>query len=72
MTLYNITLKTDAPPEELEKAKADLREKGGIIRHEYSIIKGFTIEFPDDIAQTLTLESTPHVHVERDGAVETH
>ena len=31
-----------------------------------------SIEFPDDIAQTLTLESTPHVHVERDGAVETH
>lgn len=24
------------------RAKADLREKGGIIRHEYSIIKGFT------------------------------
>lgn len=31
-----------------------------------------SIEFPDDIAQALTLESTPHVHVERDGAVENH
>ena len=31
-----------------------------------------SIEFPDDIALTLNLESTPHVHVERDGEVETH
>ncbi|KAJ5960939.1 Proteinase inhibitor propeptide [Penicillium vulpinum] len=69
MPLYNITLKTDAPVEELEKAKASVREKGGVIRHEYSIIKGFTAEFPDDNVQTF--ESTEHVHVEQDGAVET-
>ncbi|KAJ5943597.1 hypothetical protein N7516_003765 [Penicillium verrucosum] len=69
MPLYNITLKTDAPVEELEKAKATAREKGGIIRHEYSIIKGFTVEFPDDNVQAF--ESTKHVHVEQDGDVTT-
>ncbi|KAJ5164078.1 Proteinase inhibitor propeptide [Penicillium coprophilum] len=69
MPLYNITLKADAPVEELEKAKDTAREKGGVIRHEYSIIKGFTVEFPDDNVQSF--ESTEHVHVEQDGAVET-
>ncbi|CDM34443.1 hypothetical protein DTO013E5_4952 [Penicillium roqueforti] len=70
MPLYNITLKTNAPVEELEKAKAFAREKGGVIRHEYSIIKGFTVEFPDDTVQTL--KSTEHVHIEQDGAVSPH
>ncbi|OQE79468.1 hypothetical protein PENNAL_c0051G11488 [Penicillium nalgiovense] len=69
MPLYNITLKADAPVKELDKAKATAKEKGGIIRHEYSIIKGFTVEFPDDTVQTF--ESTEHVHVEQDGAVNT-
>ncbi|KAJ5467610.1 Proteinase inhibitorpropeptide [Penicillium sp. IBT 31633x] len=69
MPLYNITLKADAPVDELEKAKATAIEKGGVIRHEYSIIKGFTVEFPDDSVQTF--ESTEHVHVEQDGEVTT-
>ncbi|KAF4761059.1 hypothetical protein N7455_001572 [Penicillium solitum] len=70
MPLYNITLKTDAPVEELEKAKATAREKGGVIKHEYSIIKGFTVEFPEDNVQTF--ESTKHVHVELDGGITTN
>ncbi|KAJ6008364.1 hypothetical protein N7540_012340 [Penicillium herquei] len=41
MPQYNVTLKTDAPPEELEKAKQLATEKGGVITHEYSLIKGF-------------------------------
>ncbi|EKV06465.1 hypothetical protein PDIG_69780 [Penicillium digitatum PHI26] len=69
MPLYNITLKTEAPVEELEKAKAAAKENGGVIRHEYSIIKGFTVEFPDDTVQTF--QSTKHVHVEQDGAATT-
>ncbi|KAF7526254.1 hypothetical protein PCG10_004190 [Penicillium crustosum] len=69
MPLYNITLKADAPVEELEKAKETAREKGGVIKHEYSIIKGFTVEFPENTVQTF--ESTEHVHVEQDGGVTT-
>ncbi|KAJ5190618.1 Proteinase inhibitor propeptide [Penicillium cinerascens] len=69
MPLYNITLKEGSSPEELEKAKDDVRAKGGIIKHEYSLIKGFTAEFPEDLAQTL--DSTEHIHVEQDGVVST-
>ncbi|CAI7650839.1 unnamed protein product [Penicillium crustosum] len=69
MPLYNITLKADAPVEELEKAKETAREKGGVIKHEYSIIKGFTVEFPENTVQTF--ESTENVHVEQDGGVTT-
>ncbi|KAJ6188243.1 Proteinase inhibitor propeptide [Penicillium mononematosum] len=69
MPLYNITLKAGAPVEALDEARETAKEKGGIIRHEYSIIKGFTVEFPDDTVQTF--ESTEHVHVEQDGAMNT-
>ncbi|KAJ5928501.1 hypothetical protein N7466_007457 [Penicillium verhagenii] len=48
MPQYNVTLKADAPPEALEKAKQDAQEKGGTITHEYSLIKGFMygLHFP--------------------------
>ncbi|CAI7612410.1 unnamed protein product [Penicillium pancosmium] len=69
MPLYNVTLKQDSPPEELEKAKDQAREKGGTIKHEYSLIKGFTVEYPEDHVDTL--ESSEHIHVEADGSVST-
>ncbi|KAF7593119.1 hypothetical protein BBP40_011998 [Aspergillus hancockii] len=65
MPLYNVTLKKDSPPEELQKAKEQARNDGGTIKHEYTLIKGFTVEFPDD--QVKVLESSDHVHVEQDG-----
>ncbi|KAJ5720570.1 uncharacterized protein N7483_008504 [Penicillium malachiteum] len=69
MPQYNVTLKTDAPPEELEKAKQLATEKGGVITHEYSLIKGFIVEYPEDHVDTL--ESSEHIHVEQDGEVKT-
>ncbi|OQE23160.1 hypothetical protein PENSTE_c009G07679 [Penicillium steckii] len=69
MPLYNVTLKQDSPPEELEKAKDQAREKGGTIKHEYSLIKGFTVEYPEDHVDTL--QSSDHIHVEADGNVST-
>ncbi|RMJ29125.1 hypothetical protein PHISP_00068 [Aspergillus sp. HF37] len=42
MPLFNVTLKSEAPQEELERAKEHAQNNGGIIRHEYSLIKGFT------------------------------
>ncbi|OJJ96519.1 uncharacterized protein BO66DRAFT_469564 [Aspergillus aculeatinus CBS 121060] len=69
MPLYNVTLKKDSPPEELEKAKQQATEKGGTIKHEYSLIKGFTVEYPED--SVLSLEANEHVHVEQDGEVRT-
>ncbi|KAJ6116103.1 Proteinase inhibitor propeptide, partial [Penicillium sp. IBT 18751x] len=52
-------------------AKDDVRAKGGIIKHEYSLIKGFTYvrSSLEDLAQTL--DSTEHIHVEQDGVVST-
>ncbi|OGE50091.1 hypothetical protein PENARI_c018G11634 [Penicillium arizonense] len=70
MPVFNITLKADAPAEELQKAKETAQEKGGVIQHEYSLIKGFTVAFPDD--QVQTLESNEHIHVEQDGVVSTN
>ncbi|CAL5868139.1 uncharacterized protein PFLUO_LOCUS2363 [Penicillium psychrofluorescens] len=69
MPLYNVTLKKDSPPEELERAKQDVQKKGGAIKHEYSLIKGFTAEFPED--HVGTLESDEHIHVEQDGEAKT-
>ncbi|KAL1855132.1 hypothetical protein Plec18167_002118 [Paecilomyces lecythidis] len=67
--LFNVTLKKDAPPAELEKAKEHARASGGTITHEYSLIKGFTVEFPND--QVSVLETDDHIHVEQDGEVKT-
>ncbi|EEQ92449.1 hypothetical protein RJZ56_002968 [Blastomyces dermatitidis] len=67
--LFNVTLKKDAPPEELERAKEEARKSGGTIKHEYTLIKGFTVEYPDDHIKVL--ESTEHLHVEQDGEVRT-
>ncbi|BCS26593.1 uncharacterized protein APUU_51304A [Aspergillus puulaauensis] len=69
MPLYNVTLKKDSPPEELEKAKSAAQDKGGIIKHEYTLIKGFTVEYPDDLVDTF--KSSPHIHVEEDAEVKT-
>jgi hypothetical protein len=67
MPLYNITLKPDAPHEELENAKKVAQEQGGTIKHEFTLIKAFTVEFPEE--QVGILESNPHVHVEKDQEV---
>ncbi|KAL2825212.1 hypothetical protein BDW59DRAFT_146618 [Aspergillus cavernicola] len=65
--LYNVTLKKDSPPEELEKAKESAKSNGGTIRHEYTLIKGFTVEYPEDHIETL--QASEHIHVEQDGEV---
>ncbi|KAL4909985.1 hypothetical protein BDW74DRAFT_173460 [Aspergillus multicolor] len=69
MPLYNVTLKKDSPIEELHKAKDAARENGGTIKHEYTLIKGFTVEYPDDLVQVFG--SSEHIHVELDGELKT-
>ncbi|MCJ1282215.1 hypothetical protein MMC26_001538 [Xylographa opegraphella] len=66
---YNVTLKENASPEELSKAKETAKSQGGEITHEFSLIKGFTVKYPDD--KMSTLESNEHIHVEKDGEVKT-
>ncbi|RMZ74737.1 hypothetical protein DV737_g5783, partial [Chaetothyriales sp. CBS 132003] len=64
MPLYNVTLKENASVDELQKAKAKATADGGEIKHEFTLIKGFTVEFPDD--KVGVLQSNEHVHVEED------
>ncbi|KAM3557044.1 hypothetical protein MY1884_004737 [Beauveria asiatica] len=66
MPTYIVTLKDDASPEQVKEAKAKCTEQGGKIIHEYDIIKGFSVSYPEDAITTL--ESNPHVKaVEPDG-----
>jgi len=69
MPLYNVTLKENANEEELTKAKENAKSSGGEIKHEFSLIKGFTVEFPDD--KVGILQTNDHIHVEQDGEVTT-
>ncbi|KAF3483005.1 uncharacterized protein GIQ15_02329 [Arthroderma uncinatum] len=64
---FNVTLKPGAPAEEIDKAKASAKKNGGTIRHEYKLIKGFTVEYPDDHNLEDVLKSTNYVNVEQDG-----
>ncbi|EGS21166.1 uncharacterized protein CTHT_0030080 [Thermochaetoides thermophila DSM 1495] len=70
MPSYIVMCKDDATPEQVEAAKQHARDQGGKIGHEYTLIKGFQVTFPDD--KIVTLENHEHVkHVERDQEVRT-
>lgn len=65
MPSYIVTCKDDATPEQVAAAKKHATDQGGKIGHEYTLIKGFSVEFPEDAVQTL--ESHEHVKaVEKD------
>ncbi|MCJ1313908.1 hypothetical protein MMC25_007588 [Agyrium rufum] len=66
---YNVTLKENASPAELEKAKETAKSQGGEIVNEFKLIKGFTVKYPDD--HVSVLESNEHIYVESDGEVKT-
>ncbi|KAK5074794.1 hypothetical protein LTS08_005637 [Lithohypha guttulata] len=69
MPVFNVTLKENAPAAELEKAKQAYKDNGGEIKHEFTLIKGFTVEVPDD--KVGVFQSNEHIHVEQDGEVRT-
>ncbi|KAL2153035.1 hypothetical protein VTH82DRAFT_4190 [Thermothelomyces myriococcoides] len=70
MPSFIVTCKKDATPEQVEAAKQHARNQGGQIGHEYSLIKGFQVTFPEDTVHTL--ESHEHVEaVEKDHEVRT-
>ncbi|KAJ4018520.1 hypothetical protein NW752_005637 [Fusarium irregulare] len=69
-TTSNVTCKDDASDDQVKAAKQHAIDQGGKIGHEYSLIKGFSVEFPHDSVQTL--ESHEHVKaVEADGEMKT-
>ncbi|KAG8354615.1 hypothetical protein FVEN_g7514 [Fusarium venenatum] len=70
MPSYIVTCKEDASDEQVQSAKQHAIDQGGKIGHEYSLIKGFSVEFPADSVQTL--ESHEHIKaVEEDGVMTT-
>ncbi|KAH7128695.1 hypothetical protein B0J11DRAFT_578874 [Dendryphion nanum] len=69
MPTYNITLKPDTDAKHIEEAKKSVTDKGGKILHEFSLIKGFTAEFPEDHFETLS--SNDNITVEKDSEVRT-
>ncbi|KAI9901530.1 hypothetical protein N3K66_003347 [Trichothecium roseum] len=70
MPTYIVSCKDDARDEDVSEAKQHARDQGGKITHEYKLIKGFAVEFPD--GSVTTLESHPHVKaVEADGQMTT-
>ncbi|MCJ1326598.1 hypothetical protein MMC10_003263 [Thelotrema lepadinum] len=69
MPVFMVTLKDNAPPSELEKAKEAATSQGGKITHEYTLMKGFSVEYP--AGTVTTLQSNDHVDVEADQEVKT-
>ncbi|KAK4241949.1 hypothetical protein C8A03DRAFT_29844 [Achaetomium macrosporum] len=70
MPSYIVTCKEDATPEQVEAAKQHAKDQGGQIGHEYSLIKGFQVTFPE--GHVNTLGDHEHVkHVEQDQEVRT-
>ncbi|KAJ5199075.1 hypothetical protein N7491_000362 [Penicillium cf. griseofulvum] len=70
MPSYIITCKPEATDDQVQAVKDHAKEQGGSIQHEYTLIKGFSVTFPEDTIQIL--EAHPHVeNVEADGEMRT-
>lgn len=78
-----MTLKENASPEELKKARDTAVDQGGKVTHEFTLIKAFTlvyhrmmtfltsyrVEYPE--GHTSILSSNDNISVEQDGEVKT-
>ncbi|KAI9828245.1 MAG: hypothetical protein M1826_006071 [Phylliscum demangeonii] len=64
-----VSLNDNATSSDLEQAKKDAQAQGGTIKDEFTLIKGFTVEFPDDAVHTF--QSNDAITVEKDGEVTT-
>ncbi|KAH6856838.1 hypothetical protein B0I37DRAFT_368500, partial [Chaetomium sp. MPI-CAGE-AT-0009] len=53
----NVTCKPDATDAQVEEAKQHARDQGGEIGHEYTLIKGFQVIFPDGAVTAQTMQS---------------
>ncbi|KAL6858480.1 hypothetical protein J3F83DRAFT_750939 [Trichoderma novae-zelandiae] len=70
MPAYIVTLKDDASDSDLAAAKQKATDAGAKITQEYSLIKGFAVEYPE--GTVVTLAEDPKVQsVEKDHVVTT-
>ncbi|KAL7933802.1 hypothetical protein V8C35DRAFT_303937 [Trichoderma chlorosporum] len=70
MPSYIVTLKDDASDADLAAAKQKATDAGAKITQEYSLIKGFAVEYPE--GTVVTLDAEPSVQsVELDSVITT-
>ncbi|KAK4112080.1 protease propeptide/inhibitor [Canariomyces notabilis] len=53
MPSYIVTLKDEATDEQVQKLKDEVKSQGGEIKHEYSLIKAFSVSYPEGTVQAL-------------------
>ncbi|KAL2891777.1 3-methyl-2-oxobutanoate dehydrogenase lipoamide kinase [Ceratocystis lukuohia] len=74
MPSYLVTFKEDSTKDQIDAAKKLVKDQGGEITDEFSLIKGFTVSYPEGTVQTLSKdpnvssfqlngEEHPHQHV---------
>ena len=68
---YIVTLKDDTSDKEAESIKNKIKDLGGKITNEFSLIKGFSIKLPKIHADSLHKESPNIASVEEDKEVHT-
>ncbi|KAE8323124.1 hypothetical protein BDV39DRAFT_182726 [Aspergillus sergii] len=69
MPSYIVSCKEDATDEQVQEAKQHAINQGGRITHEYTLIKGFAVTFPEDAISTL--ETHEHVKAVEEDVVMT-
>ncbi|KAI1809873.1 hypothetical protein GGS20DRAFT_590158 [Poronia punctata] len=66
-----MTFPKDTADDIVNRAMADIRDAGGVITHEYKIIKGFAAKAPQKILDTVRIWSSDyHAVIEEDQMVE--
>ncbi|GAB1318682.1 Inhibitor I9 domain-containing protein [Madurella fahalii] len=60
MPSYIVTCKEDATEEQVQALKQQVKDQGGQIGHEYTLIKGFQAIYPEGSVQALA----GHEHVQ--------
>ncbi|KAJ5106435.1 hypothetical protein N7456_003110 [Penicillium angulare] len=70
MPNYIVKCRDGASEDDIKAVKSQVEDQGGKVTHDYSLIKGFAVEFPDDLVSTFS--GHPHVeYVEADGEATT-
>ncbi|KAI1820539.1 hypothetical protein F4861DRAFT_542806 [Xylaria intraflava] len=66
-----VTFPSETPDNVVSRAMDDIRKAGGIITHEYKLLKGFAAKAPQKVLETVTAWSSEyHAVIEEDQVVE--
>ncbi|KAI6093013.1 hypothetical protein F4821DRAFT_253757 [Hypoxylon rubiginosum] len=66
-----VSFPTETTDDVVNRAKDDIRKAGGVITHEYQLIKGFAAKAPQKILETVSAWSAEfHAVIEEDQMVE--